>query len=1276
MKDIPRALRYLRPYLGLAAVSAAIMVPITLTTLLTPWPLTILVDNVLGQKPIPGVLATFLGDWGQDRRTLFMLAVGSGVVIAAVSGGLNVLANYVNTKLEQRIVLDFRAECFEHAQRLSVPYADQVSTARLMYGINFEATSVGAIIMAVEPLAQGALTIIGMVWVSFHIDPLLALVSMAVVPFLYYAVGYYATHIQQRLLIVKGMEADSLSIVHDALAMLRVVIAFGRERHEVQRFRSQGQRAVDARVGITVRQTAFTLAVNTITAVGTALVLGLGAYQAMQGRLTAGQLLVILSYVAAVYKPLEQISYTIGLLQDRLVGLQMGFHVLDTEPSVRDWPTAAPVPRVDGAIEFDRVHFSYPGRPDTLRDISFRVEAGQVAAVVGATGAGKTTLVSLIPRFYDPTDGRILLDGIDTKQITLASLRAQVSFVPQEPVLFNGNVRDNIRYGRLDATDDEIVEAARAANAHDFIARLPAGYETTVGERGVQLSGGERQRLCVARAFLKNAPILILDEPTSSIDSKTEEVILDALDQLMIGRTTFMIAHRLSTIHNADLVLVMDRGELVEIGHPDTLWAKQGIYRQLHDAQVGRRTSRTGRSSPVGADGPARASSTPDPSPYRVAWLAPSVPSVMQPGAETGIRVTVRNASHAPWASTDRDGTCPPVRLAYHWRSADGEIAVWDGERTPLPVDLAPGESVSVDSVRIRAPDCPGSYRLEIALVHEGVAWFEEAGGDVLALTVDVQPEAAPAATPPFLAAEPRAEAPTLVVGSGRSRGVNFAGYLRTESGVGSAARGYVRALRHSGTPLALHDLSSLTGNRSQDDTLAAVEQGHPYAINILCADIEPQVSTVAHLGPDFFDGRYTIGIWAWELPAFPDKWRDRFAYYDEIWVATSFIENCLGPIAPVPITRIPPALTPTEAGSREDGRRRIGAEPDDFVFLFIFDFHSHAARKNPGAIVEAFQRAFGPTDRARLVLKCVNGHADPRSMAELLDRSAERSIAIYDEYWSTAQIRDLTAACDAYVSLHRSEGTGLTITDAMALGKPVIATGWSGNMDFMTSRNSFPVEYALVQIEETVGPYRAGETWADPSVDHAADLMRRVFEDREMARERGEAARRDMANQYSEEAVGRIISTRLEAIDTRRNLAAYRQNVWAHFWDYQDLGRRIHSAVGRAAPAGSTIAVVSKGDPAILLVNGWRAWHFPCGDDGSYAGFHPTDDAQAIAQLEAARTRGAAFLVFPHTALWWFEHYTGFRAHLGDRYPCVLDEPGTCQIYDLRERNHGVERI
>jgi ABC-type multidrug transport system fused ATPase/permease subunit len=569
-----------------------------LAALLAPWPLKIVVDNVLGDQPLPARLERLLGAAAASPTELLLVAVLGGLGVALAINALHVLSNYVNTRIDQYITLDFRGQLFLHSQRMSLAFHDRRRAGMLIYMINSQGDAPAGLIMTIPMLVESVLTLIGMFWISCRMDWELSLVSLAVVPFLYYSVGYYATHIQERLQKVRGLEAESLAVIHESLSMMRVIVAFGREDHEYRRFRDQTTSAVAARVNVTLRQTIFSLAVNMITAVGASVVLGLGAYHVIQGQLTVGQMLVVIAYIAAVYKPLETISTTVGSLQDRFISLKNTFELLDTKPDIQDTPGARTMRRAEGRVVYESVQFSYSGRVDTLRDISFEAQPGQVIGIVGPTGAGKSTVVSLLPRFYDCRHGRILLDGVDIRQITLHSLRQQISVVLQEPLLFSGTIADNIRYGRLDATREEIIEAAKGANAHDFILRLPKQYETMLGERGAAISGGERQRLSVARAFLKDAPVLILDEPTSSVDSKTEAVILEALDRLMVGRTTFLIAHRLSTLRQADRVLVLNQGRLVEQGTVEELLGYGGLYRQLYDAQVSTLRSR-GASHPT-----------------------------------------------------------------------------------------------------------------------------------------------------------------------------------------------------------------------------------------------------------------------------------------------------------------------------------------------------------------------------------------------------------------------------------------------------------------------------------------------------------------------------------------------------------------------------------------------------------------------------------------------------------------------------------------------------
>jgi ATP-binding cassette, subfamily B, bacterial len=589
LKDFRRVAPYIRPHRRLAFLSLGMVGAGAVLALLSPWPLAILIDAVLGNKPLPSLLG-----WleGADRYSLLIFAVLLGLVVTGLEHGLAVVDDYVHTKLDQSMVLDLRSDLFRHAHRLSLAFHDKKHTGQLMYQINNQAAAVGAVTVAIPPVLTSVLTLVGMFVVVFKIEPTLAYVSLSVVPFIYYSAGYYMRRIEPRLREVRQMEGLSLTIVHEAMAMLRVIVAFGREAFEYQRFRKQGEEAVDARVKLTVRQTAFSLMVTMITAVGTALVLGLGAHYVIQGRMTAGELLVVMGYIAAIYKPLEQISTTVSTLQEQFVSFRHSLELLDTAPEIAEKPEALALQRAAGRITFDDVSFDYQGRRGTLKHICFDAAPGERVAIVGPTGAGKSTLLSLIPRFYDPQRGRVSIDGHDVRDLTLLSLRAQVSVVLQEPLLFSGTIGQNIRYGQLDASSRDVVKAAKAAHAHDFIEGLRRGYCTELGERGAQLSGGERQRIAVARAFMKDAPILILDEPTSSIDSQTEAVILDALERLMEGRTTFMVAHRLSTICDADQILVMNHGEIVERGTHEELLLFDGLYRRLYQAQQGVRRRR------------------------------------------------------------------------------------------------------------------------------------------------------------------------------------------------------------------------------------------------------------------------------------------------------------------------------------------------------------------------------------------------------------------------------------------------------------------------------------------------------------------------------------------------------------------------------------------------------------------------------------------------------------------------------------------------------------
>jgi glycosyltransferase involved in cell wall biosynthesis len=365
--------------------------------------------------------------------------------------------------------------------------------------------------------------------------------------------------------------------------------------------------------------------------------------------------------------------------------------------------------------------------------------------------------------------------------------------------------------------------------------------------------------------------------------------------------------------------------------------------------------------------------------------------------------------------------------------------------------------------------------------------------------------------------------------------GVNVFGYLRSEIGLGAIARGFVQALRARAVPLGLRNVPAQSPNPAHDPRLTLVDGATPYAVNLVCVNPIQHFAVKARLGEELFRGHYNIAVWFWELPLFPDEWYDRFAEYDEVWATSSFIANALTPISPIPVVQVPPVMVPDRLGSRTQGRERLGVRESDVVYLFVFDFASNVQRKNPLAAIRAFKQAFAPTDGARLVIKCTNELMDPGVYQTMLDAAEGHAVSVLTGFWTRDELLDLMAACDVYVSLHRSEGLGLTIADAMARGKPVIATGWSGNTDFMTESNSFPVQYELVELAEDSGPYRAGSLWAEPSVDHAAQLMRLTFDDRALASARGAVAKQDIERCYSEKRVGEVIEQRLAQIYAQR---------------------------------------------------------------------------------------------------------------------------------------------
>jgi ATP-binding cassette subfamily B protein/subfamily B ATP-binding cassette protein MsbA len=408
-----------------------------------------------------------------------------------------------------------------------------------------------------------------------------ALLSLAVVPFLYLSIRYYISTLMAREEHVKELESKLVERLYETFSAIRLVKSFAREPFETARYSARGDQTRDARIALTWQQSLFSASVTAITIIGTALVLIVGGLHVMRQQMTIGDLTVVIAYLGAVYGPLSTIAHTTGQLQGALAGAKRVRAMLAEVPETVNRPDAVDASSVTGRVGFEDVAFKYPDGTDVLHGITFEARPGEMVALVGLTGAGKTTLVGLIPRFFDVSEGRVLVDGVDVRQYDVRSLRERIAIVLQEPVLFSGTIADNLRYGRLDATREEIEQAARAAHAHDFISRLPKGYDTEVAEAGASLSGGERQRLSVARAILKDAPILILDEPTSALDAISEEIVFSALRRLRAGRTTIVIAHRLSTVRDADRILVLDGGRIAAEGRHDELLKTSLLYRRM-----------------------------------------------------------------------------------------------------------------------------------------------------------------------------------------------------------------------------------------------------------------------------------------------------------------------------------------------------------------------------------------------------------------------------------------------------------------------------------------------------------------------------------------------------------------------------------------------------------------------------------------------------------------------------------------------------------------------
>ena len=535
--------------------------------LLLPVPMMLAVDSVIGSQPLPAVLSSWLPDAFASTTAGRLLVLSLLVIAIAVLTQAQKLGNWLlQTYTGEKLCVDFRALLLRQSQRLSLLYHDMAGSSDAIYRIQYDAAAIQwVIVYGISPFVTAFLTLAGMVVVTALIDWQLALVALAVTPVLFGLTQFFRKRLRHVWSGVKEIESSSLGIVQEILASLRVVQAFGQEEREQERFVNQSSRSVRAHVRVVMTESAFSLAIAMTIALGTALVLYVGVRHVQSGLLTLGQFLLVMAYLVQLYHPLETIGRQIATLQGGLASADRAFKLLDQVVDVADEPAAHGIDRARGVVRFEDVSFGYdPARP-VLSEVTFDVPAATRVGIVGRTGAGKTTLINLLLRFYDPSHGSVLLDGIDLRGYKVADLREQFSVVLQEPVLFSRSIGENIAYGRPDATMDEIINAAKAAHADAFIAKLPQGYDTPVGERGARLSGGERQRISLARAFLKDAPVLVLDEPTSSVDVKTEASIIEAMERLMRGRTTFIIAHRLATLESCDLLLHVEDGRVRRI---------------------------------------------------------------------------------------------------------------------------------------------------------------------------------------------------------------------------------------------------------------------------------------------------------------------------------------------------------------------------------------------------------------------------------------------------------------------------------------------------------------------------------------------------------------------------------------------------------------------------------------------------------------------------------------------------------------------------------------
>jgi len=567
---------YIRPERPRIVLGIGLVVLSTATTLLRPWPIKYLFDRVL-----EGRMAL-----DQAARAIALVALAL-FAIATADGVLRAFRRHVLKTAGQHVGFRIQTALYGRLQEMSLGFHERTSTGELITRITRDVDKVQD--LSTETLVEAGshlLKLAGMIGVMLWLDWRLSAATLLLLPLLIAATAYFNRRVRRAERSARGIEGAVTSVAQEALGAVRLIKAYGREAHERERFAARAREGADANIGVSRTEAIFSSAIDALVALVTASLLWLGARRVLAGSITPGDLFVFVSYLRDFYEPVGQLSKLGGRVSRISVRAEKVAEVLTETPAVRDEPDAREAPRFHGEIELRGVDFAYRARQPVLDGVSFRAAPGSIVALVGASGSGKSTVASLVPRLYDPVRGEVAIDGEDVRRFTLASLRAQIAWVLQTSVLFHASVHDNIAYGKTAATREEVEGAARAANAHDFIAALPRGYDTIVGERGDTLSGGQRQRIAIARALIRDAPILILDEPTTGLDAESQQEVLAALEALMQGRTTLVIAHDLTTIRSADQILVFDRGRIVERGTHDDLMASRGRYAELVEARV------------------------------------------------------------------------------------------------------------------------------------------------------------------------------------------------------------------------------------------------------------------------------------------------------------------------------------------------------------------------------------------------------------------------------------------------------------------------------------------------------------------------------------------------------------------------------------------------------------------------------------------------------------------------------------------------------------------